>query len=783
VANDLAKICLQEVNAPGKGQSTLASMHITTSYSTHWDIISATSWLCASLRFSPSTTVCTSTTSVVARSSDILLDYAKSSANQTVLFFGPNELINVQTEVPCWHALFPHSVIAHGFQIRDRVEGKGLEISFADMALLSRSLSFTEFQGGLILEGLKSVLIPVAELPEDKALQWHFADRTKIRARRTPNMSKVFMFNKISSWYKQIQPDCLAERRCFLGWVEEGNTVIGTESYSTMKVKTSRAEPSSVSRLVKSHSISVAINAVGFATITGARSYVPCSMPSRLTFPVDKDIYDILSFGRYDHVIIYDEGTKTAWTLPQASVVLYLAHQFIDRSGYKLYDQDRPTSLGFSQPSPDGAASALGILRASLEFKVRKFESGSRIVEEPFSTTVKQIWHMFNKIRTGLETAEAEYEKVGYVAPKYLHGVELIDVLNMEECMTIKEALIKQPWAHLVAHQPVVLFTRGLGQHIIPSSSNKLCDLWKVVPANMNYLVAMGTAVSLILEEEDDDNGAGSRLSGKIEWRRDNVAIKSHQSGGREYILHTQSLYSVRTSKFDKGLRNAIEMYAGGCFVFSSQSSRQYCRKIVNYQEPSLSSSRPNAPTSTLSNKPLPEVPEFASATSAGTNQDSGDEVLLGASDLSQESSYGSVLEPTKDVGKNQPGRSSDRSIILSEQNQGSISALSNSYRSESPNSSPRITDTRLKKMPKYSDFRSSIPVGRERDINVLALSNGGEILNLNYKQPVNVGMTVHSKDCDAVSKHGDEEIELPTLDEVQKAHGQRRKHRDRRMR
>jgi hypothetical protein len=43
--------------------------------------------------------------------------------------------------------------------------------------------------------------------------------------------------------------------------------------------------------------------------------------------------------------------------------------------------------------------------------------------------------------------------------------------------------------------------------------------------------------------------------------------------------------------------------------------------------------------------------------------------------------------------------------------------------------------------------------------------------------------MTVHSKDCDAVSKHGDEEIELPTLDEVQKAHGQRRKHRDRRMR
>jgi hypothetical protein len=41
------------------------------------------------------------------------------------------------------------------------------------MALVSRGLSFVEYRGGLVVEELRSILIAVAELSEDRAIQWH----------------------------------------------------------------------------------------------------------------------------------------------------------------------------------------------------------------------------------------------------------------------------------------------------------------------------------------------------------------------------------------------------------------------------------------------------------------------------------------------------------------------------------------------------------------------------------------------------------------------------------
>lgn len=62
------------------------------------------------------------------------------------------ELETIQTQQACWHPLLPHAVIAKKFPVRHRSNGKGIDISFADMALLSQSMSFIEFDDGLIVE-------------------------------------------------------------------------------------------------------------------------------------------------------------------------------------------------------------------------------------------------------------------------------------------------------------------------------------------------------------------------------------------------------------------------------------------------------------------------------------------------------------------------------------------------------------------------------------------------------------------------------------------------------
>jgi hypothetical protein len=74
----------------------------------------------------------------------------------------------------CWHSLFPRAVIAEGFPVKERKQGVGLEISFADIAFLSGSLSIVEFDNRLDVNGLKSLLVPVAKLSDDDAFQWHF---------------------------------------------------------------------------------------------------------------------------------------------------------------------------------------------------------------------------------------------------------------------------------------------------------------------------------------------------------------------------------------------------------------------------------------------------------------------------------------------------------------------------------------------------------------------------------------------------------------------------------
>src|SRR5438034_1422270 len=73
----------------------------------------------------------------------------------------------------CWYPLFVRSVIAVGFPIRERKQGKGLEISPVVMASLAGVAFPVEYDGGLILKGLSTILIPAEPLDADGAVQWH----------------------------------------------------------------------------------------------------------------------------------------------------------------------------------------------------------------------------------------------------------------------------------------------------------------------------------------------------------------------------------------------------------------------------------------------------------------------------------------------------------------------------------------------------------------------------------------------------------------------------------
>jgi hypothetical protein len=544
---------------------SIAHITLTADYETQLQMASALCWLCTAIRYSPSEKISTSRAFAVGNYDSIRITQESLK--------DPQEALTVEA---CWHTLFPHGVIAHGFPIRQRIKGRGLEISISDMLRIGRCLSFVEYDGGLIGQGLGLLFVPVSEIPDDDALQWHFVKRWR-RSLKEQLISNIFASENIKTWYKTSDIRELTTRRCFLGWAERANVVIGTEEYSTNKIDWSGAETVPPMLYVRSHNVTIGTGGLGFVTATATLGLTPTSMPSSLTFPLNKDVYDILADGRDDYVLIYDNEEKRAWYLPQASVVLYVAHIVIERRHYRLLDGEEEVKLGFARPSPDGAAEALSILKASLDFQVKK---GHRVVD--FADTIRHIWHEVDTVATGLESARGELEKTGYTAPKYLYGVEFLDVIQQKRSMRVVHTQVKQHWAHLTKDQPVVLFCKSFGQAMVPAQRGGLCTVWKEVPPRENYLATMGLAVSYLLKRHDAGR-EGTFLAERLYWMRKKVLVCGHNSGdpNSRSIMHTQTLTSPRKPKRDKEIRQIMESYKESCFIFSDDRQRT-CSSQLN---------------------------------------------------------------------------------------------------------------------------------------------------------------------------------------------------------
>jgi len=538
------------------------------SHAVHQDLINAISWMTAALRHSPHDRVSYSTS---------LVEVRKHTGEERSLSIKAMEIQEIQASQACWHPIFPHAVIAKGFPYRSRIEGEGLEISFANMVHMSRGWDFVEFDEGFLIEGLTSLLIPVSNLLKDDALQWHFEDKTKQDSRRRSSKAKILESCGIDKWHKTLSSVELMKTRCFLGWVARAEVVIGTSKYDA-HIRPSNAEEVPTMKHTNSHTITISAGLMGFGTLAYQRSWLPFANPSQLVFVKDKDICDTLADRKHDTVLVYDVAAETAWCLPQSSIVLYLAHAVLGRREYKVFHGDKETPLDLAEPGPDGSREASKVLKDSLKFKVRKHDSGSTLIEEDISDTYRDIWHTLNVIEAGLETAEVEYGKVGLKAPKYLHGVEFTDVVKMKRSMKIKQAMMKipAPWTHLKSHSPIVLFCKGLDSPIIPVHSTTVCDSWKNVPENKDYLVIMEAAIQNFLEDEDS-GGDGSRLHENIEWIEAKSSFPYHRNGDKGRVLHTQQLRSVTASKLDKHIRDVFSFHDGGCFIFSGDQTPKFC--------------------------------------------------------------------------------------------------------------------------------------------------------------------------------------------------------------
>lgn len=581
------------------------------SHAIHEQVASALAWITASVRHSPHENIFFSKVSVLA---------SKSSSTPKNIAIRMAELEEIPRDQACWHSLLPHAVVAQGFPIRGRTAGKGLEISFPGMAMLSQSMSFTEHDDGFIVEGLRSVLIPMEVLSQDMAIQWHLEYKRQTKQPELRTISEIFAVLPNSTWYKSQQPDELFQKKCFLGWVEEVAVMIGTEQFSTPDVFPSRAK---LNRKTyhSNKSKGISISTSGLVGISANASMAwQTSKPSRSTWDRFKGIRDTLSDEHRLSLLIYDTDQQIGWLLPRLSVILYLTNKIFARreeTGYRLHSGDKETAFKHAKPKADGASAAYSALDELLLLEIRK----SKLSEDrdPFYETIEQVIFVLDKARDVLDSANTESEQNG----SNLYGVELNDLLDLKPPIDVKYIHIHQPWTQMVRSKNcgLVLFCRGFGQPIIPTSPQRSCPSYKAVPPERCLLATTGTVLHTFVKTHH--NGPeGATLGDTVEWVCEGgCLVQSHVDGQSKPIYHEQNLLNVKNSNPNRVLLDSVSRFMSGGFIFTDRSRKPCSEVIAPMQSGFLNAVRHSfGETST----PLPEPPEDDSSTENSNESDAG---------------------------------------------------------------------------------------------------------------------------------------------------------------
>jgi hypothetical protein len=581
IQNNAAKLEFILGDNPSDGKPSVSVM-ATATYTTHSEIASVFSWMCASFRCSPNT-------EVMISSAVFDVSTYSSTTSSTKLSIRPDVLHSPST-VSCWHSIFPNRVVSYGFPVRARQEGVGLAISFEHMIAASRCLSLLEYDSGLIAHGLTSILIPMAELKKEDSIQWHLESKLKQKIHKLARISQVLSsLPDPHMWLKGLQPEKLMQRRCFLGLAEHANVIIGTKDYQR-SFGWSGSSKVPTEACVKTHSLTLGSGFMG--TFGGNSTFTRTSEALRSTIcsPQEKDIIDILDSGKEHYALLFDTAQNIGWYLPQISIALQIIHTIIYKNGYQVYDDSNgdfklsgSNTLGFANAGPDAAVEASNAVKRSLQVKIRKYNSDSSgPVDMSFAELFTKVWHTLNNAETGLEESESDFRKAGQTAPTFIHGVEFLDAANLESSIRIKFVKVNQPWAHLTSEQPLVMLSKNIQHPIVPDGSG-LCKSWQSVPSKASYLVSTGIAISSFLDRRNEG------LAERLDWNIRKELIESHMPTSMPVkqvpVNHVQRLVSRKKLRSNSPIRKMIHKCRNGCFVFGPDTDTHCREPIISARE------------------------------------------------------------------------------------------------------------------------------------------------------------------------------------------------------
>ncbi|KAM3070518.1 hypothetical protein ACMFMG_010339 [Clarireedia jacksonii] len=396
------------------------------------------------------------------------------------------------TTSTCWHHLFRGSVLAFGFLISDRNEGKGVEIPFelmVNLANITTTIGLDE--GRAILAGHSVMLFPTGLLED--GIQWHcFVARDEA----IPDIPSSFKD------LENVEIRDLSSRRTFLGCYENARVMLATADLSqnnTVNVSESCNAKSQV-EISRDGTFSSGFSIKGILNGNiGGRWALPRTHEVALI--ENRDYLEVRDTASKRPILVYDTTVKTAWLVSELSVVLHIAFQFFRQDNVQ---QRRMTGINlatpwpampYAEPSVDDGISALDACRNNHDIVLWNKADG-----QP-----KKFWSVIEDILKDISTIrKAVRQSSTFLTPfsrgKRPRGWDFLDLVTKEDYVIQKELLSNEDlgwWGLGKEDGMLVIFGSGFGRVIEPVPMS----MTTIVPDGAKVLVASMPCVEILRKE------------------------------------------------------------------------------------------------------------------------------------------------------------------------------------------------------------------------------------------------------------------------------------------
>ena len=419
----------------------------------------------------------------------------------------------------CWYTLFPSRVLTEGFPIplRYDIQEKGLEISFTLMLYLSSSTYELPWGSGTILVGEGSILIPV--FSRDNYVQWHLV--------KIPKGGDLKFLGNISLPKPiKVPLTYMTSMRTFLGFCEYATIHLGAQGPGMPQLKSSRALDDK-SGFELSREISFQLSASSPVAVGGQLGF-KANLPKRQALNMEFGSIDLdqaLWNARDNSTLMYDTSTNIAWLVPEASVMLHMARQWLSNRG----DIPQPIRDNFpcAEAESDGGGAAFEAMKARLNLMILPAEQSLSGVPFYFRDLIKNLLRQFH-IRKQVASVQAHALDTQKLFHKFwtsstLRGWDVLDIVLGKPFPVRRkvdlEAKRAGHWNGLTFQNPelLVLLCSNLGSPIRPHNE-RVCKFWWPIPSQSYYMIASLECLRKLGVAESEV--AASSRSSKYTWHK-----------------------------------------------------------------------------------------------------------------------------------------------------------------------------------------------------------------------------------------------------------------------